>query len=312
MSIIEIGVKKFGDRGGVADARPRAEPSFGVIREVALPNEGASGSVVATPSHRVVHVDRAALISAGFLPPEQKQGQIAGQFRHIKRPLLAAALGRGMEPLLHGRMILLTSSLPNEGKTFTSINLALSISLERDISVVLVDADVAKAHVSRLFGLDAEPGLLDAVRDESVDVESLILPTDIPKLSVLPAGRQTDMATELLASFHMESVLAKVVGWETRKRIVIFDSPPLLLTSESRVLAQHMGQVVLVVRAGVTPQQAVFDSIDCLGGSKSVTLLLNQSQSISHAGYNYRDGVYGGEYGRDMDRHSAEDVRKPT
>jgi exopolysaccharide/PEP-CTERM locus tyrosine autokinase len=298
VSIIDIALKKRGDRGGTSDGGPRAEPSFGIIREVSTPSDGGSGEVTAAPQ-RVVHLDRAALINAGFLPPEQRQGQIGGQFRHVKRPLLAAALGRGVEPSDRGRMIMVTSSLPNEGKTFISINLALSISLERDISVVLVDADVAKAHVSRLFGLEAEPGLLDAVKDESVDVESLILPTDIPKLSVLPAGRPTEMATELLASFHMESVLAKVAGWQTQKRIVIFDSPPLLLTSESRVLAQLMGQIIVVVRAGVTPQHAVFDSIDCLAGSKSVALLLNQSESIGHAGYNYRDGVYGGEYGRD-------------
>jgi exopolysaccharide/PEP-CTERM locus tyrosine autokinase len=259
-----------------------------------------------------VHLDRAALINAGFLPPEQQQGQIAAQFRHIKRPLLAAALGRGAEPLEQGRMVMVTSSLPNEGKTFISINLALSISLERDISVVLVDADVAKSHVSRLFGLDAERGLLDAVRDEGADVESLILPTDIPKLSILPAGRPTDMATELLASFHMESVLAKIVGWQTRKRVVIFDSPPLLLTSESRVLAQRMGQILVVVRAGVTPQQAVFDSIECLTGCKSVTLLLNQSELMNHTGYSYRHGVYGGGYGYDADRRRSENPQKPS
>jgi exopolysaccharide/PEP-CTERM locus tyrosine autokinase len=209
-------------------------------------------------------------------------------------------------------MVMVTSSLPNEGKTFVSINLALSLSLERDISVVLVDADVAKSHVSRLFGLDAESGLLDAVRDEAADVESLILPTDIPKLSILPAGRPTEMATELLASFHMESVLAKIVGWQTRKRVVVFDSPPLLLTSESRVLAQRMGQILVVVRAGVTPQQAVFDSIECLAGCRSVTLLLNQSELMSHTGYSYRHGVYGGEYGHDADRRRSETAQKPA
>jgi receptor protein-tyrosine kinase len=208
LSIIDLGLKKLADPAGAGDGRPRAEPSFGVIREVPVANEEAT-------RQKVVHLDRAALINAGFLPPEQQQGQIAAQFRHIKRPLLSAALGRGMEPLEQGRMVMVTSSLPNEGKTFISINLALSISLERDISVVLVDADVAKSHVSRLFGLDSEIGLLDAVRDEAADVESLILPTDIPKLSILPAGRPTEMATELLASFHMESVMAKIVGWQT-------------------------------------------------------------------------------------------------
>lgn len=308
MSIIEIGLKKLQDSGRVPNAPPKAQPAFGVIREVAVPNEGATSFVGAVPPRRVVHLDRDSLINAGFLPPEHRRGQLASQFRHIKRPLLAAALGRGMEPLAQGRMIMLTSSLPNEGKSFVSINLAISMSLERDISVVLVDGDVAKPHVSHLFGIDAEPGLLEAIKDDTVDVESLILPTDIPKLSVLPAGTPTNMSTELLACLHMESVLARLGGWLDRKRVVIFDSPPLLLTSESRVLAQHMGQIVLVVRAGVTPQHAVFDAINCLGEGKSLALLLNQSESVNEAGYYYRDGAYG-EYARDADRQPADSVR---
>ena len=171
-------------------------------------------------------------------------------------------------------MIMITSSLPDEGKTFVSINLALSMSLERDISVVLVDADVAKQHVSSLFGVDAEPGLLEAVKDENLDVESLILPTDVPKLSVLPAGKPSDTATELLASLRMESVIWRLGGLLDRKRVVIFDSPPVLLTSESRALAQHMGQIVLAVKAGNTPQHAVLDAINCLGESRNVVLAL--------------------------------------
>lgn len=192
---------------------------------------------------------------------------------------------------------MVASSLPGEGKTFASVNLALSMSLERDISVVLVDADVAKPHISRLFGIDGEPGLLEALQSDNLDIEALILPTDIPKFSILPAGKPTETATELLASRRMQSIVARLETGQDRSRVVIFDSPPLLLTAESRVLAQQMGQIVLVVQAGRTPQQAVLDAIACLGENKSVALLLNQSESVTESGYYYRDVVYG-DYAR--------------
>jgi exopolysaccharide/PEP-CTERM locus tyrosine autokinase len=296
MSLVELALKKLQDTRRAVGAEPRRDPPLGVIREVSDP-AAVSADGRPQPPRRVVHLDRGALVRAGFLPPDHKQRQIADQFRHVKRPLLSAALGRGVEALPHGRLIMLASSLPGEGKTFVSVNLALSMSLERDISVVLVDADVAKPHISRLFGVDGEKGLLDALQDDRLDVESLILATDIPKFSVLPAGTQTETATELLASKRMQTLVSRLAASQDRTRVVIFDSPPLLLTSESRVLAQPMGQVVLVVKAGSTPQHAVQDAIHCLGEHKPISLLLNQSEAVSEAGYYYRDGSYG-EYAR--------------
>lgn len=303
MSLVELALKKLQDTRRAVGGEPRRDTPLGVIREMETTPAGPDGA--AAQSRRVVQLNRAALVQAGFLPPDHKQRQIADQFRHVKRPLLAAALGRGVEPLANGRMIMLASSFPGEGKTFVSVNLAMSMSLERDISVVLVDADVAKPHISRLFGVDREPGLLEALQDDRIDVESLILPTDIPKFSILPAGKPVDTATELLASRRMQAVVARLAASADRSRVVIFDSPPLLLTSESRVLAQPMGQVVLIVQAGKTPQHAVLDSIACLGENKPVALLLNQSESINEAGYYYRDGSYG-EYARYGDRPAAD------
>lgn len=296
MSLVEQALRKLQETRRAVAGEPQRDVPLGVVREVAdVPAASPGGGP--PRARKVIHLDHAALVRAGFLPPDHKQRQIADQFRHVKRPLLAAALGRGIEPLPNGRMIMTASSLPGEGKTFVSVNLALSMSLERDISVLLVDADVAKPHISRLFGIDGESGLLEALQDDRLDVESLILPTDIPKFSVLPAGQPTDTATELLASRRMQAVVARLAASQDRMRVVIFDSPPLLLTSESRVLAQPMGQVILVVQAGKTPQQAVHDAIACLGEGKPVSLLLNQSEAISQAGYYYRDGSYG-EYAR--------------
>jgi exopolysaccharide/PEP-CTERM locus tyrosine autokinase len=296
MSLVEIALKKLQNTRRSPGSETRQELPLGKVREISAGDGPAADDRRPAP-RRIVQLDRPALVRSGFLPPDHKQRQIGDQFRHAKRPLLAAALGRGMEPLPHGRMIMVASSLPGEGKTFASVNLALSMSLERDISVVLVDADVAKPHISRLFGVDGEPGLLEALQSDSLDIEALILPTDIPKFSILPAGKPTETATELLASRRMQSIVARLETGQDRARVVIFDSPPLLLTAESRVLAQQMGQIVLVVQAGRTPQQAVLDAIACLGENKSVALLLNQSESVTESGYYYRDVVYG-DYAR--------------
>src|SRR5262249_8204418 len=158
------------------------------------------------------------------------------------------------------RSIMVTSALPGDGKTFTSINLAISLSLERDHNVLLVDGDVPKPHVSRTFNVQDEPGLLDVLADPSVPIESVILPTDMRNFSLLPVGRRGETATELLSSARMRQVLTRLEQLDPNLLIVL-DSPPVLFTSEARVLSSQFGQVVLVVKAGGTPQQAVLDTL---------------------------------------------------
>ncbi len=171
-------------------------------------------------------------------------------------------------------LILVTSALPGDGKTFTSINLALSMARERDVSVLLIDADAPRANISRVLGIRKEPGLLDALMDESVDVESLIMRTDIRGLDVLPAGSSVENATELLASARM-SQIAERIGSRHPMRLVVFDSAPLLVSSEARVLTRIPGQIVLVVRAGATPQRAVQEAVGHLDKQKLRGLIVN-------------------------------------
>jgi protein-tyrosine kinase len=234
----------------------------------------------------IVHVDRDALKLSGFLPPESQGHELAVQYRVIKRPLIVNAFAPQAPGNAPQRLIMITSALSGEGKTFNCINIALSIALERDYSVVLVDCDAMNPEVSRLFGINKEPGLLDVLADPIRSVESLILPTDIPRLSVLPAGRRTDTAAELFASGRMREVC---YGMADRfpQRIVLFDSSPILLTSEARALASVVGQIVVVVRAGVTAQQAVKDTIDVLGTEKRISLVLNQVDLSGAMGYGH-------------------------
>ena len=259
----------------------------------------ADDSALTVHSARHVVIDRATLHNAGYLPDSSKDRQFADYYRQIKRPLIARAMATPDANAAGARLIILASALPGDGKTFTSINLALSMARERDVSIVLVDADVAKPHISRIFGVDQEPGLLEALTEEVSDVESLILATDVPGLSILPAGKPHDGAAELLASERMEQVVARISARDPR-RISLFDSPPLLVSSESRALVGVAGQVVLVVRAGKTPRQAVLDAIALVGEGKSLSLVLNQG----HVGLS--DGYYAYGYNSNTSEGSGE------
>jgi len=258
---------------------------------------GVHRTLAAAPvtPRRTVHFDAPALRAAGLFPPEHQDRLLAQQYRQIKRPLIASAVGRGTLALPNGHLIMVASALPGEGKTFTSINLALSIAREKDMSVLLIDADLPKPHISRVLGLSDEPGLLDVLRDPNLDPERVILQTDVPGLLVMPAGSRSENATELLASTRMEHVARALAAHDTR-RIVLFDSPPLMLTTESQALAQVVGQIALVVRAGHTPQRVLLDALDSLRERAPVSFILNQSTSSPGTGYYYYGyGEGGGE-----------------
>jgi protein-tyrosine kinase len=235
---------------------------------------------------RRLEVSLAAVRASGLLAPEDEEPQMAQQYRRIKRPLLIKATGRGGARVPNGHLIMVASALAGEGKTFTAINLALSMSREKDLQVLLIDADVAKAHISRLLGVGEAPGLLDVLRDERQGVESVILPTDVPNLSLLAAGTRSQETTELLASPRMEEVM-RAIAQDDQRRVALIDSPPLLLTTESHAIAQVAGQVVMVVRERATPQQSVLAALSYLGEHPMISLVLNQANASEAASYYY-------------------------
>ena len=245
------------------------------------------------PSHTLgrdragaIVLDKPALRAAGLFPPADEEQRLAHQYRKIKRPLIANATGRGAQRMDKGYLIMLASAMAGEGKSFTAVNLALSMALEKDINVLLVDADAPKPHLTHVFGLKGQPGLLDVLRDPHLDVESLIRPTDVPKLSFLPAGVTSPEATELLASARMEQV-AMQLGRNDSHRIVLLDTPPLMQTTESAALAEVAGQIVVVVRAESTPQPVLLDALKTLEGHPGISLVLNQSQRSATSAYYY-------------------------
>lgn len=219
------------------------------------------------------HVDRDALARNGLLNPDGPVTALLEEFRIVKRQLLKSA--RASDDSL-ARRILVSSPLPNEGKTFCAINLALAMAAERDGEVLLVDADVAKPSVLSLLGLPKGPGLMDALANPQIAVEDCVIATDIPGLFVLPAGGQTNADSEYLASAHTAEVLARLTQGAP-DRVVIFDSPPALAASPAADLANHVGQALLVARADKTGQSALEDALTLLSTCPDIKLLLNDA-----------------------------------
>ncbi|MDR3369904.1 XrtA-associated tyrosine autokinase [Rhodoferax sp.] len=252
---------------------------------------------------RRVDLDLDALTVAGIINPNSPRSEIADQYRVVKRPLIKNAMGKGASIIANGNLIMVTSALPGEGKSFTSINLAMSIATELDNTVMLVDADVARPSVMRMLGLPDGPGLLDMVLDDTLDMSSVLLKTNVDKLTILPSGTPHPRATELLASDAMVKLLEDMAA-RYPDRIIVFDSPPLLITTESRVLATHMGQIVLVVNAGKTLQSEVKQAVATIESCPVKLLLLNRASSLFKGGYGYNYGYTNG-YGYSREEEKA-------
>jgi receptor protein-tyrosine kinase len=224
-------------------------------------------------------IDLEALRDQGFIVPDSPATTIAEEFRIIKRQLLLNAMSRGPAAIHNGNLILVCSSQPNEGKTFCAINLALSIASERDLTVLLVDADFAKPEILSTLGLEGGKGLVDIIIDPSLDMADCLIRTNIENFSVLPAGRQHNLTTELLASDRMGELIEDIAK-RYPDRIVVFDSPPVLASSAAPVLAMHVGQTVYVVEAENTTEAEVREGMDLLSACEHRYLLLNKSRFV--------------------------------
>lgn len=316
MSFVERAVEQL-QQEKVAAPAPESRPSRVAprVESAAEPPLSSAAAPVAPVeglpcrSDRKVVIDRAKLRAVGVIAPEDDERRLGEEYRLVKRPLLSA-MARDDAPSL-SNVIVITSAVPGEGKTFTCINLALSLARERNREVLLVDGDVAKRDITRLFGLDDQPGLLDAAGSGGLESSEVVLRSDVPSLYLLPAGNQHAEATEILASGRMAALLASLAA--APRRIVLIDSPPLLVTSEAGVLMSLAGQVVLVVKASETPQELVLRAVETMGEDKMVSVVLNQVLSLPERSYGHY-GYYGGygSYGHKSGKRSEPSDDDPT
>ena len=251
------------------------------------PPAGASEAGPATRRSKQVTLDLTRLAANGYISSQEVRSQLADEFRVIKRPLLANVHGKSAAPVERANQIMITSAIPGEGKTFTAINLALSIAMELDNTVLLVDADVARPAVLSRLGLPDSNGLLDLLVTKDLDPADVLIKTNVEKLTILPAGKPQSRATELLASDAMTRLVDELAS-RYPDRILIFDAPPLLPSTESRVLATHMGQVVVVVEADRTQQSSLVQALATIESCPVVMTVLNKvrrSEVGSYYGY---------------------------
>lgn len=274
----------------VVEAAPAVEPAPvkpSPRKEIAR----AAPAIVPTRQGRI---DRDRLAARGMVVPGAPVTGISEEYRIVKRELIRNFGGTGNRPILpRGHRVLIASANPGEGKTFSAVNLALSLAVEADHDVLLIDADIAKPSVLEALGLENGPGLMDALADPTLPLGDCLIQTDIPGLKVMPAGTQHTHDTELLASARTEALLAQLEAGAPG-RIVILDSPPVLAASPAAVLAGHVGQLIMVVRADETLESSLRDAIGLMGACPHIQLLLN---GVKFSPGGRRFGTYYGQGG---------------
>jgi len=191
----------------------------------------------------------------------------AEQFRKLRNHIVSAGI------LGSTKTILVTSAVQGEGKSFVATNLAIGLAQDLHIHALLVDCDLRKPSLAQRFGVQNRYGIADYLVGQG-DVSRLLIKTELDKLSILPSGSIQGNPTELIASNRMVALVEEL---KTRynDRYVIFDSTPLLATSEVEVLAKLVDGVILVVRAGKTPRETVEQALNLLEREKLLGLILN-------------------------------------
>lgn len=304
MSVIEQAAKRLEDlkRDAVVTEKrgtPRESEvlgaQFGIMDSAGIAANAAKGRGGArSVQTKQVSIDFSRLTNLGLVSPNEPKSIVSEEFRVIKRPLIRNATGKSASAIENGNLIMITSAVPGEGKTTSSISLAMSIAMELDKTVLLVDADVARPSVLSTLGVEEQKGLLDVLVDRSIDLSEVLLRTNVEKLVILPSGTSHPHATELLASDAMTSLVREMAG-RYRDRIIVFDSPPLLLTNEATALAAHMGQIVVVVEAEQTEQDTLKQALALIEACPIKLLLLNKNRHGVRGGYYgmYGETVYG-------------------
>lgn len=300
MSIVERALEKTKESADRARPVVSVEPHDGAPKQVPAADLAAQ-RVLANVSARMdppaysIDLDTTALFDAGLLTDRANSARLRDEFRRLKWPLLEVAQVRQLPDANSGRLIMITSAVPAEGKTFTSFNLALALADERDSMVVLVDADIAKPKLTHSLGLQSRPGLADFLADEKLEIRDILVGTSLPNLRVVPAGRFNTHAPELIGSQRMRQLLTQLDA-VCASPTVLFDSSPLLVTNAGQVLSGLVGQIVMVVKADATPQSAVTEALSMLKKNATVGLVLNQSRPT------FGSHLYGEYYGFSRER----------
>jgi len=216
--------------------------------------------------------------------------RIMEEYRHIKRPLISNVDGFGDQHKTHANRVMVTSAVPGEGKTFTAMNLAICLAAERGRSVILIDIDACRSPIPELLGLSNDVGIIDFLDGATDRLEDVIFETDIPNLKIMLPGQTHHFFTELLCGKAMNHLFQEIDA-RFPNSIIVFDSPPLLASSESATLTRIVGQIVMVVRSGFTRKQDLREAMIMIDPKKVTGYILNhvdrKQRSFSSDSYMY-------------------------
>ncbi len=276
------------DEMGTVRPLPMLEPNV-LVAEQPTTLKRESAGFESGKQEAILELPLRNLLLDGFLVPDTPKGRMTEEYRRIKRPLLKN-LAKESRPD-NSNIVMITSSVTGEGKTYTAINLAMSFALERDRTVLLIDADVIKGSAGKILEVSPSAlGLTDLLAGDCSDMGQAVLPTNVPSLSFMPAGSLHENTNELLSSSNMTLCINELAE-QYSDRIIVVDSSPLLQTNEANILAEHAGQIVFVVAEADTPQKLVTQALDHIDKDKYVGILLNKSNAARHNyGYGYAYG----------------------
>ena len=211
-----------------------------------------------------------------FLEPQSFEAE---QFKHLRTNILFPVFGKTP------RLIMVTSALPDEGKSFVSANLAVSIAQNVNEHVLLIDCDMRSPAIHKRFGFDDIPGLSEYLTKDA-PLSSLLQKTEINKLNILPGGTPPENPAELISSQRMSKLLKEIKS-RYHDRYVIIDSPPPNLISETNVIARQVDGILLVVKSGHTRIEMVKDLVESVGKEKVLGVVINwfDMSSTKNSGY---------------------------
>jgi protein-tyrosine kinase len=264
----------------------------------------ATGGPVLTLTNPELVLDRDRLAGFGIAIPSAARSRTVEEFRLVKRNLVGAwSQDDLMAEHRLSRLIMVTSARPGEGKTFTSLNLALAFASERSVKALLVDVDTQHSTVPEILGIGGEKGIVDVLAGD-LELPEVLIQTNIPNLMIMPAGRGGPHVPELLSSREMGALLEELTQ-RLPDHYLIIDTPPCMASSDAAALAPLVGQIVFVVEANNTQQGEIEAALGTLGTCPRISLLLNKSDSLATEHF----GSYGYNYHSDSgsdERHSAE------
>ena len=282
MSIVQAAMERL-KASRAADPSRAAEPRAARPSARAAADSAAAVVAASLPSPviwpqtstPVAEIDTADLNERGMYPHADFVRRQQEDYRTIRREVIAATRSRAAPgAAVIGPIAVVTSALAGEGKTYTALNLALSMASEGIHDVLLIDADTVRRSLTQALDLGDAPGLIELLGRPGRSFMDYALRTSVERLRVLPAGVPCDGASDLFSFGRVGPVVA-AINSALGGHIVIVDTAPILLSSDTPVLTDAAGQVLLVVRAGHTLQDSVKDAVSRIKQSVPVGLVLN-------------------------------------